>query len=116
MVGIKKLGCLGVLSRKTSKNPKRMNLTRRVSGRTHMNNLFPQRSVSQKGHKIVRLDTQQSFIQSCLSLPFAVNIKLKCFFRQKNKSQSNTEEPTNFSTYKRSIDLPFVFIVFIALL
>ena len=38
MVGIKKLGCLGVLSRKTSKNPKRMNLTRRVSGRTHMVN------------------------------------------------------------------------------
>ena len=38
MVGIKKLGCLGVLSRKTSKNPKRMNLTRRVSGRTHMAN------------------------------------------------------------------------------
>ena len=36
MVGIKKLGCLGVLSRKTSKNPKRMNLTRRVSGRTHI--------------------------------------------------------------------------------
>ena len=45
MVGIKKLGCLGVLSRKTSKNPKRMNLTRRVSGRTHIyfasSHLFP---------------------------------------------------------------------------
>ena len=36
MAGIKKLGCLGVLSRKTIKNPKRMNLTRRVSGRTHV--------------------------------------------------------------------------------
>ena len=38
MAGIKKLGCLGVLSRKTIKTPKRMNLTRRVSGRTHMHN------------------------------------------------------------------------------
>ena len=40
MVGIKKLGCLGVLSRKTLKTPKRMNLTRRVSGRTHIYYVF----------------------------------------------------------------------------
>ena len=48
------------------------------------------------GHKIVRLDTQQSLMQSCLSLPFAVNIKLKCFFRQKNKSQNNTQRTSEF--------------------